>query len=525
MSIHKQIDFANTCLGIELGSTTIKLVVVDEYAAPIAVGKHVWENQLRDGYWTYDPKDIHSGLRSAYADLKKNIKETYGVTPTTYKSMGLSAMMHGYIALDEDSNLLVPFRTWRNTVTGEAAEKLSELFKFNIPQRWSIAHLYQAMLNKEAHLPNIKRVATLSAYLHYLLTDEFVIGVGDASGMFPIDSESCDYNSNMLERFDQLLAEHKLPYSLSDIFPKVCKAGDAGGLLSESGAAMLDDDLKAGIPMCPPEGDAGTGMVATNSVERSAGNVSAGTSIFAMVVLQKPLSDYYEEIDIVSTPDGSDVAMVHCNNCTSDLDAWGVMFSQFAETIGVDIKPYKVLDKVFEAAKAKTDYSGVVSFNYLSGEHITGVESGRPMLLRKPDAEFSFSALSKSLVFSTLSSLKIGLDILSVKEGVQIQRLMGHGGFFKADFAKEAMAAVANAQVSVMETAGEGGAYGMALLALYMNKKTEKTLPEFLNNDVFSSGKIKTANPSKEESKLFEEFLIGYKGCIPVERSAADCFQ
>ncbi len=522
---YKEIIESGGCfLGIELGSTTIKLVVIDTNNKPVATGKHVWENRLIDGVWTYSLNAVHEGLKSAYADLKNKMFEKYSALPKTFAAIGVSAMMHGYIALDENDEILTPFRTWRNTTTQEAAAELSDLFKFNIPQRWSAAHLYQAILNGESHIYKIKKVMTLSAYLHYKLTGEFVVGVCDASGMFPIDSTKNDYEQNMVQKFDSLLKKKGIDYSLREVFPKVMVAGQCAGELSKDGAAMLDHELCHGIAMCPPEGDAGTGMVATNSIEVLTGNVSAGTSIFAMIVLEKALSGYYKELDMVTTPDGSDVAMVHCNNCSSDIDAWARVFSQFAKKIGVDINPYKVLDIMFDAASENVDYSGVLNYNYLSGEHITGVSDGRPMLVRKPDAEFSFETMSKSQVYSTLATLKIGFDILMEKEGVKLNKLMGHGGFFKAEFGIAAMAAASNAAVSVMESAGEGGAYGIAILAAYMKQGQKKSLSEYLNEEVYNGAKMHTMQPDIEEIRMFEKFLDGYKKCIAAQKCVADNF-
>ncbi len=525
MSDYKKIiQSGETFLGIELGSTTIKLVLIDNKNQPIAVGKYIWENQLVDGIWTYSLDEVHNGLKQAYQNLKNDIFEKYSVVPTTYGAIGISAMMHGYIALDENSKLLVPFRTWRNTMTENAANELSELFRFNVPQRWSAAHLYQAILNGEQHISKIKKVMTLSCYLHYKLTGEFVLGVGDASGMFPIDTANKDYNQQMVEKFDNALSKKGLSYSLREIFPKVMVAGECAGKLTEEGAAMLDSELSSNIPLCPPEGDAGTGMVATNSIEVLTGNVSAGTSIFAMVVLDKPLSAYYKELDIVTTPDGFDVAMVHCNNCSSDINSWAKVFSQFAKKIGVDINPYKVLDIMFESASEEIDYSGILNYNYLSGEHLTALSEGRPLLMRKPEADFNFTTMSKAQIYSTVATLKIGFDILFEKEGVTLSKLMGHGGFFKAPFGSVAMAAASNAAVSIMESAGEGGAYGIALLAAFMKQDGKKSLSEFLNSEVYNNAKIKTAQPEQSEIEMFKKFLDNYKNCLPVQKCAVESF-
>lgn len=514
-----------TSLGIEFGSTTIKLVLVDEQNQVLATGKHVWENRLQNGIWTYTLEDIYGGMQDAYQDLKASVQADYGIALTQMGAIGISAMMHGYVALDADDNLLVPFRTWRNTITEKESDILSDLFNFNIPQRWTVAHLYHAILNQEEHVSKISKVMTLATYVHYKLTGSYVVGIGEASGFFPIDSITKDYNQTMVDQFDALLQEQGVSFGLRDVFPKVLVAGDAAGSLTQAGAKLIDVDLKAGIPLCPPEGDAGTGMVATNSVTKSTGNVSAGTSIFAMLVLEKALSKMYREIDMVTTPQGYDVAMVHCNNCTSDLNAWGEMLSQFAKVIGVDIAPYKVLDKMFEVAKETgEDYSDLMSYNYVSGEPITGLADGRPVLMRTSDADFSFAKFSKATIYSALAALKIGMDILLIGEGVSINKLLGHGGFFKAAFGQEAMAAAANAPVSIMETAGEGGAFGIAVLASYMQNKGDLCFEDYLDQAVFKDSKILTVEPNPQEKEQFDLFLAKYIKALPTVQTATEVF-
>lgn len=516
-----------TMLGIEFGSTRIKAVLTDEKYGIAAQGTHDWENRHENGVWTYHVDDIITGLQDTYADLLKDIKEKYGIKLETIGAIGISAMMHGYVALDKEGKLLVPFRTWRNTITQEASEKLTELFNYNIPQRWSIAHLYQAILNKEDHLPNIDYLTTLAGYVHMLLTGEKVLGIGDASGMFPIDMNTGDYDAAMVEKFDGQTASSGYSWKLNDILPKVLSAGENAGVLTEEGAKLLDvsGSLKAGIPLCPPEGDAGTGMTATNSVARRTGNVSAGTSVFAMVVLEKELSKVYPEIDLVTTPSGDLVGMVHCNNCTSDLNAWVGLFKEYSEAMGIPVDMNRIFGTLYnKALEGDTDCGGLVSYGYLSGEPITGFEEGRPMFVRTPDSKFNLANFMRTNLYSSLATLKIGLDILFKQEGVQMDKLMGHGGLFKTKgVGQKIMAAAAGVPVSVMETAGEGGAWGIALLAGYMKNKAEgESLADFLETKVFAGGAAVVMEPDEEDMKGYDEFIVNYKNGLAVERAAVD---
>ncbi len=522
--IVKDIREAKTALGIEFGSTRIKAVLTDSKNKAVAVGGHTWENKLINGIWTYSKDDIINGLQSCYADLKKNVLEKYGETLCIVGAIGISAMMHGYIALDESGEWLVPFRTWRNNITDDAAKKLTELFGFNIPQRWSVAHLYQAILNKEEHIFRIKRVTTLAGYVHSLLTGENVLGVGEASGMFPIDSSCLDYDDHMANSFDVLLEKNGLPYTLRKLFPKVLNAGEHAGYLTPEGAALIDvsGTLKSGIPLCPPEGDAGTGMVATNSILKRTGNVSAGTSVFAMAVLEKSLSGVYPEIDMVTTPDGSPVAMVHANNCTSDINEWAKLFGGVLKAFGKDVDTETLYSTLYKSALyGDKDGGGLLPYGYLSGENITRVDKGRPLLVRKENASFTLSNLMRANMYSALGALKIGLDILFEKESVKLDVLNCHGGFFKTDeVGQKIMAAAANVKTSVNEEASEGGAWGIALLAAYMNEKG--SLSDFLENKVFNDCKTKEIIPDRADVLGFQKFMESYCTGLDIERAAAD---
>lgn len=518
---------AETALGIEFGSTRIKSVLVDLNGSPLASGSFDWENSYKNGVWTYSLDEVFEGLRASFAALKKSVCDKYGVKLETAGSMGISGMMHGYLAFDKDGAQLAEFRTWRNTITAEAAEKLSALFDFNIPQRWSIAHLYQAILNGEEHVGRVDFIATLAAYVHYRLTGERVIGVGEASGMFPIDSSINDYDAAMLDKFDGCVADKGFPWRLRDILPRVLVAGERAGTLTAEGAAMLDPtgEFRPGVPMCPPEGDAGTGMVATNSVAVRTGNVSAGTSIFLMVVLEKALSKLYPEIDMVTTLSGKPVAMVHCNNCTSDINAWAGLFKSFAELIGAKCSMPQALDTMFfEALKGDADCGGLVSCNYFSGEPITGMEEGRPLFMRLPDSAFTFQNFARTQLYSAMATLKIGMDILIEKEHAEVDSLLGHGGFFKAKgVGQKLMAGALHTPVSVMETAGEGGPWGMALLASYLvNAEDGETLEDYLDKNIFAEAKSETAEPDETDMQGFEKFLERYKATLPVEKSAVE---
>lgn len=519
---------AETALGIEFGSTRIKSVLVDLNGTPLASGSFDWENSYKNGVWTYSLDEVFEGLRASFAALKKSVYDKYGVKLETVGSMGISGMMHGYLAFDKDGAQLAEFRTWRNTITAEAAEKLSALFDFNIPQRWSIAHLYQAILNGEEHVGRVDFIATLAAYVHYRLTGERVIGVGEASGMFPIDSSINDYDVAMLDKFDGCVADKGFPWRLRDILPRVLVAGERAGTLTAEGAAMLDPtgEFRPGVPMCPPEGDAGTGMVATNSVAVRTGNVSAGTSIFLMVVLEKALSKLYPEIDMVTTPSGKPVAMVHCNNCSGEIDAWAGLFTSMCSALGMDISIYKVLDKMFESAlSGDKDCGGLVAFNYLSGEVITGLDSGKPLFLRGPESKFNLPNFARAQLCSAAATLSIGMEILA-GEHVKIDKLLGHGGYFKAPLAgQKIMAAALEAPVSVMKTAGEGGPWGIALLASYMQNKAEgETLEAFLDSRVFSNEDAFEVKPDPEDIAGFKKFLDNYKKSLPVEKAAVEAF-
>ena len=517
-------------LGIEFGSTRIKAVLVDENNMPIASGDHDWENRLENGVWTYTLEDIWTGLQDCYQKMTEDVKEKYGVAVEKLAAIGFSAMMHGYLAFDKEGNLLVPFRTWRNTITQEASEALTKVFNFHVPQRWSIAHLYQAILNGEEHVPQVDFFTTLDGYIHWQLTGEKVLGVGSASGMFPIDSTIKDYDKAMIQKFDELVAPKGFPWKLEHLLPKVLLAGDKAGVLTEEGAKKLDPTgtLQAGCPLCPPEGDAGTGMVATNSVKQRTGNVSAGTSVFAMIVLEKALKRVHEEIDMVTTPSGDAVAMVHCNNCTSDLNAWVGIFREFSEAFGIEVDMNKLFGTLYnKALEGDKDCGGLLAYNYFSGEHITGFEEGRPMFVRTPDSKFSLANFMRANLYTSLGALKVGLDILLKEEEVAIDRITGHGGLFKTKgVGQKILAAAMDATVSVMKTAGEGGAWGIALLASYMvNKDAGEALEDYLQNKVFGGDEGEKMDPDPEDVKGFDEFIKRYRAGFPIERAAVDALK
>lgn len=521
------IQEGRTALGIELGSTRIKAVLVDEKGTPLASGSYDWENQLVDGIWTYDLGNVWKGLSESYQSLGADVKEKYDTALTHVGSLGISAMMHGYLAFDEDGELLVPFRTWRNTMTGQAVKVLTDLFQYNIPQRWSIAHLYQAVLNGEEHVKNVRYITTLAGYVHWKLTGEKVLGVGDASGMFPIDSNSNDYNQRMVDQFDELMAEKQYTWKLAGILPRVLSAGEDAGKLTKEGAELLDvtGALQPGIALCPPEGDAGTGMVATNSVAKRTGNVSAGTSVFAMVVMERELSRVYPQIDMVTTPDGSPVAMVHCNNCTSDLNAWVSLFEECLKSFG--LKPHK--NKLYEtlyqqALLGEKDCGGLLAYNYLSGEHITGLDEGRPLFVRMPDADMNLANFMRTHLYTSLGALKTGLDILVKEEKVAIDTMTGHGGFFKTrEVGQRVMAAAVGAPVSVMETAGEGGAWGIALLAAYMSGRQEQeNLGDYLERKIFAGQTGYVVKPDEADMEGFESFMKRYQAGLSIEHAAVE---
>ena len=529
-NIQKAIESGKTALGIEFGSTRIKAVLIGEDHVPIASGSHEWENRYENGVWTYSLEDVWAGLQDSYRELSNEILEKYNLPLKNIAAIGFSAMMHGYMAFDKDGELLVPFRTWRNNITGQASEQLTELFQFNIPQRWSIAHLYQAILNKESHVGDINHLTTLAGYVHWKLTGQKVLGIGEASGMFPIDSKTNEYNERMLGQFNERLETENISWKLQDILPKVLLAGDAAGVLTEEGAKLLDPTggLQAGIPLCPPEGDAGTGMVATNSVAERTGNVSAGTSVFAMIVLEKALSKLYPEIDMVTTPTGKPVAMVHSNNCTSDLNAWVELFREFTEALGVEISQSELFEMLYKKGlTGDADGGGLLAFNYVSGEHITHFEEGRPLFVRTPESRFTLSNFMRVHLFSSLGALKIGMDILFEQEKVKLNQLLGHGGFFKTEeVGQKIMAAAMNVPVSVMETAGEGGAWGIALLAAYMlHGEENEPLETYLSDKVFAGGDSTTIAPDQADVDGFTAFMERYKKGLVIEKTAVDALR
>lgn len=525
--IRKTIEDGKAVLGLEFGSTRIKAVLVDESHSVVAMGTWDWENSLADNIWTYSLEDIWKGLQGCYKSLAEDVRERYGVTLTKLAALGFSGMMHGYMPFDAAGELLVPFRTWRNTMTEEACRKLTPLFQFNIPQRWSIAHLYQAILNKETHVKDVTFFTTLAGYIHWQLTGQKVLGVGEASGMFPIDIETGDFNERMIGQFDEKTASCGFDWKLRDIMPKVLTAGDNAGKLTEAGAKFIDPsgELEAGIPFCPPEGDAGTGMAATNSVAVRTGNVSAGTSVFGMIVLEKELKKVHEEIDLVTTPDGHLVAMAHCNNCTSDLNAWVNVFKEFAESFGMEVDMNKLFGTLYnKALEGDKDCGGLLAYNYFSGEHIVGMEEGRPLFVRTANAKFNLANFMRVNLFASLGVLKTGLDILFKEEGVQVDEILGHGGLFKTKgVGQKILAAAINTPVSVMETAGEGGAWGIALLASYMiHREDGETLDTFLNRAVFAGEKGSRMEPDAADVAGFDAFIERYSKGLPIERAAID---
>ncbi len=502
-----------TVLGIELGSTRIKAVAINENHVPVSSGDYTWKSSYENGVWTYDLAEVWKGLKAAISGVENR---------ESIAAMGVSAMMHGYLAFDKDWNLLTPFRTWQNTITGQAAAELTEAFHFNVPQRWSISHLYQAVLNKEEHVPQLAHITTLAGYIHYMLTGVNAMGVGEASGMFPIDSETNQYDETMLRKFEEMTKDQ--PWNIRDLLPKVLVAGDEAGALTESGAAMLDGLLPVGIPFAPCEGDAGTGMTATNAVAPRTGNVSAGTSIFSMVVLEKPLENVYEEIDLVTTPTGKAVAMVHCNNCTNDTNAWVSVLGDTAKLFGAEPSTGDLYTKLYQKSlEGDPDCGGILVCNYMAGEGVTHMDAGRPMVVRRPDSKFTLANFFRAQLYSTMSTLKIGMDILA-KEKVAIDSLTGHGGLFKTPVVgQKYMAAACNAPVTCMETAGEGGPYGMALLAAYMLNKAEgQTLEAYLNEKVFADAKGTTLAPEKADVDGFNTYIAQYKALLEVERKAVE---
>ncbi len=516
-----------TALGIELGSTRIKAVLIGPDFRPLASGGHDWENEFDGQYWTYSLASIHQGLRESFRALSDAVSEQYGVTLNTVGAIGVSAMMHGYMAFDADGTLLTPFRTWRNNTTGQASAELSAQFDFPIPQRWSIAHLYQAILNHEEHVSRIDHLTTLAGYIHWQLTGQRVLGTGEASGLFPLDPATGGFDQAKLDVFDQLIKARQLPWQIRDLLPGILAAGRNAGTLSESGARFLDPtgQLSSGIPLCPPEGDAGTGMVATNSITPRTGNVSAGTSVFAMIVLEQPLKKVHEEIDLVMTPDGHPVAMVHANNCTSDYDAWIQLCIEYNQALGIDIAKPRVYDTLLELAlKGDADGGGLLSYGYISGEHITGFEQGRPLFVRPADSRFNLANFMRTQLFASLGVLRTGLNILFDQEEVQVDEIRGHGGFFKTrEVGSRIMAAATETPIVILETAGEGGAWGIALLAAFMNRSSDSlSLDQFLRQEVFSGQLTETTRPDPRDVDGFRQFFQLYQRGLPVERSAVD---
>ena len=527
MSAKTIIESGKAILGIEFGSTRIKAVLIDTDNNPIAQGSFEWENQLVDGLWTYSIDTIWKGLQDCYADLRKNVKAEYDCEIKQLAAIGISAMMHGYMAFGKDENILVPFRTWRNTNTAKAAAELSELFHFNIPLRWSISHVYQAILNGEDHINKIDFLTTLAGYIHWQLTGKKVLGVGDASGMLPIDSNTNNYDAEMVAKFDKLIESKNLGWKILDILPEVLNAGEDAGVLTEEGAKKLDPSgtLQAGTPLCPPEGDAGTGMVATNAVRQRTGNVSAGTSSFSMIVLEKALSQPYEVIDMVTTPDGSPVAMVHCNNCTSDLNAWVGLFKQYQELLGVPVDMNEVFGKLYNhALEGDADCGGLIAYNYISGEPVTGLAEGRPMFVRSANDHFNLANFMRANLYASVAVLKIGNDVLFKDEKVQVDRITGHGGLFKTKgVGQRILAAAINSPISVMETAGEGGAWGIALLAGYLVNNEEKlSLADYLDKKVFAGNTGVEIAPTAEDVAGFDKYIETYKAGLAIEKAAVE---
>ena len=519
------IENGQVWLGIEFGSTRIKAVLIGPDHQPMATGSHTWADSLENGVWTYSLEAVHAGFRDCYRDLKEEVKRLYGVTLRKLGGMGVSAMMHGYLAFDADMRLLTPFRTWRNTITGRAADELTEKMQFNIPQRWSIAHLHQAVLKNEYHLDKLSFFTTLAGYAHWLLTGETVLGVGDAAGMFPIDSDRCDWDQEKLALYEGLIADKGYPWKLSAILPKVLAAGENAGTLTEAGARFLDPegDLEPGVPLCPPEGDAGTGMVATNSIAPRTGNVSAGTSIFAMIVLEKALSRLHREIDMVTTPTGKPVAMVHCNTCTSDVNAWIRLLGEVLEAYGLPVNRDELYVRFYTLAlKGDPDAGGLTTFNYYSGEPVTETTDGVPMLVRRPDQPLTLPNFMRAHILSALATLAIGMETLTREEKVAIDSVLGHGGLFKTPVVgQQLLAAALGCPVTVMETAGEGGAWGIALLAAYATRRGEgETLDSYLKEKVFAEAATTTLIPEQADREGMAAYLERYRALLPAERAA-----
>ena len=519
-------DFSTTILGIELGSTRIKGVLIDENHKVIASGSYGWENDLQGGVWTYKLEDAVKGVQTCFAELKADAEKKFGQPLTKVAAIGISGMMHGYLVFDKLGRQIAPFRTWRNTITGPAAAELTELFKFNIPQRWSIAHLYQAILNKEEHVKDIATLTTLSGYIHYLLTGKYAMGIDEASGMFPYDEEAVDFDAKRVAQFDELIAPYGFNWKLREILPQVLPAGACAGVLTAEGAKLLDvsGTLEAGIPMCPPEGDAGTGMVATGAVHPRTGSISAGTSGFSLQVLERPLKNYYPEIDVVSTPAGKTVAMAHTNTCSSEIDAWVHLIADAAKVMGWPLDMNELYTKLFQAAlEGEPDCDGIVSFNYFAGEPLTATETGRPMLVRLPDSKMTIPTFMRAQLNGAIATLVIGMQMLRDEEQVESDMLLGHGGFFKtAGVGQQILANALNVPITAMETAGEGGPWGMALLAAYMVRKAEgETMEEYLQNRVFADAKSICVNPDPAGVAGFQAYLERYKQALAAQKAAA----
>ncbi len=520
-------DLQNTILGIELGSTRIKGVLIDENHQVVASGAHSWENRLENGVWTYRLEDAIAGIRACFRELKQDAEAKFGQSLRRVAAIGISGMMHGYLVFDQAGNQLAPFRTWRNTMTPAAAQELTELFHFNIPQRWSIAHLYQAILNGEEHVKDVARLATLSCYIHYLLTGVHAVGIGEASGMFPYDDTLKDYDAACLDKFDTLIAPRGLPWTIRQILPKVLPAGVQAGSLTAAGAALLDESgtLEPGIPMCPPEGDAGTGMVATGAVLPRTGSVSAGTSAFSLQVLERPLKNYYPEIDVVSTPSGKSVAMAHANTCTSEIDAWVNLIADAARAMGWPVDLNTLYPTLFrKALEGDTDCSGIISFNYFASEPVVKVDTGRPMVVRLPDSKLTIANFMRSQLNGAIATLKLGMDMLRFEEGVESDRLLGHGGFFKTPgVGQQLLADALDLPITTMETAGEGGPWGMALLASYMQRKeADETLEDYVTKRVFANAVSTCADPDPKGVAGFAAYLERYKAALAAQRAAAE---
>ena len=519
-------NLEKSVLGLEFGSTRIKAVLIGEDHAPIATGSYSWQNRLEDGVWVYHMEDAVAGLRACYADLRRNVQEKYGVSLRKVAAIGISGMMHGYLVFDREGRQLAPFRTRRNTITGAAAETLSRLFRFNIPQRWSIAHLYQAILNGEPHVKDIARLTTLSGHIHYLLTGNHVMGIGEASGMFPYDDEKKTYSAENLAQFDSLVAPKSFPWKLVQLLPTVLEAGTQAGVLTAQGAALLDEsgELEPGIPLCPPEGDAGTGMVATGAVHPRTGSISAGTSAFSLQVLERPLKNYYPEIDVVATPAGKTVAMAHTNTCSSEIDAWVELIADAARVMGWSADRNELYPALFrQALEGDADCDGIIAFNYFAGEPLTATETGRPMLVRLPESKLTVANLMRAQLNGAIATLKIGMEMLAQKEQVESDTLLGHGGFFKTPgVGQQLLANALNVPISTMETAGEGGPWGMALLAAYMLRKAPgEGLEDYLSGKVFRDAPVTVAQPQPEGVAGFAKYLERYKACLPAQQASA----